>query len=485
LGGTNDALGRLVRTQRQATALAAALLCGSCAVGPNYRKPDADLPARWAATASTATSQASADISRWWRALGDSTLSALIEEALTSSPDVRLPQARLRQARAQQTASGAAHYPSLSAGASASRSGVTGSLGGTPSTPVAGTTAVGGTQLQAGFDVSWEVDVFGRTRRRVEAATADRQATEEALNGAHVSLAAEVARNYYELRALQGRLEIARRNLASQAETLELAGFRAQAGLVSTQDVDQARANQQQTRGQIPTLETQIAQTEHRLDVLLGSAPGTLHARLAGGGSLPAVPSSIAVTIPADTLRQRPDVRSAERTLAAETARVGVATAALYPSFSLSGSIGLDALTTGVVGGVYSLLGGITAPLFNGGKLRAQREAQDAVREQALIAYQKIILGALEEVENALVALAQNRERVDALTNAVTAARSAAQLARQRYTAGLTDFQSVLDTDRTVLSLEDSLASSRGDGVLSLVGLYKALGGGWSAKETA
>jgi outer membrane protein, multidrug efflux system len=460
----------------------------SCAVGPEYRKPDLDVPSKWNAASAAAAAATSVDFSRWWRRLGDDLLADLIEQALVSSPDVRLAQERLRQARAHATAAGAAWYPSLSGTASASRSGSTVGLSGAISTPAAGAptgVSLVGTQLQAGFDASWELDVFGRTRRSVQAAVADRQASEEGLKSAQVTLTAEVARNYYQLRALQRRLQIARDNLASQTETVALADYRAQAGLVSVQDVEQARANQLQTRAQLPTLETDLAAAEYRLDVLLGKAPGTLHARLAGGGAaaLPDAPSSVAVAIPANTLRQRPDIRAAERTLAAETARVGLATAALYPSFTLSGTVGFDALSGTASGGVYSLLAGITAPLFDGGKLRAQRDEQDAVCGQALVTYRKTILTALEEVENALLALAVNRERVAALAAAVAAARSAAQLARQRYTAGLIDFQSVLDTDRTVLSLEDNLATSRGDGVIDLVTLYKALGGGWSSAE--
>jgi outer membrane protein TolC len=209
-----------------------------------------------------------------------------------------------------------------------------------------------------------------------------------------------------------------------------------------------------------------------------------LHARLSTAGPLPEVPSRVAVGIPADTLRQRRDVRAAERKLAAETARVGVAEAARYPSFKLSGSIGLEALVQGGSGstgdGFYSLLGGITAPLFNAGRLKNQVVAQDAVREQAQVAYEQAVLTALQEVENALVALARNRERGEALTRAAEAARAAAELARQRYGAGVIDFQSVIDTQRTVLSVEDSLASTRADSVLALIRLYKALGGGWS-----
>jgi NodT family efflux transporter outer membrane factor (OMF) lipoprotein len=268
---------------------------------------------------------------------------------------------------------------------------------------------------------------------------------------------------------------------------MQLTDWRAQAGLVSTLDVEQARSNVEQTRAQIPALADSLSRAEHSLDILLGKAPGTLHPRLSAAGPLPAVPSEIAVGIPADTLRQRPDVRSAERKLAAETARVGVAEAARYPSFTISGSIGLEALTLGSLGrsgaATSSLLGGITAPVFNAGRLKSQVEQQDAVREQAEAGYQKSVLNALQEVEDALVSLALSRERGEALATAVGSARNAAELARQRYSAGLTDFQVVLDTQRSVLLVEDSLADTRADNVLSVIRLYKALGGGWTPQK--
>ena len=206
-------------------------------------------------------------------------------------------------------------------------------------------------------------------------------------------------------------------------------------------------------------------------------------------GDLPAVPETVAVGIPADTLRQRPDVRAAERRLVAETARVGVVEAARYPTFNLSGSIGLEALTLGALGnsgaGTSSLLAGITAPIFDAGRLRAQVEIQDAVREQARVVYEQTILVALQDVENALVDLARTRDRGEALANAVDAARNAATLARQRYSTGLIDFQSVLDSERSVLVLEESLATNRANGVQALIRLYKALGGGWSPQRAS
>ncbi|HEX7971234.1 MAG TPA: efflux transporter outer membrane subunit [Thiobacillus sp.] len=458
--------------------LAGLVLTGCATVGPDYRTPMPAVPAGWnridAAASPVIFAAVPGDLSPWWQRLNDPLLSQLVDEALLASPDLHLAQARLREARARREVAAAGRFPSVTASGTASRSRSSEELG-------SGATR---NLFSAGFDASWELDVFGGVRRGVEAAEADLASSGASLDNARVSLVAEVALNYVDVRAFQIRLGIARDNLDTQSETLQLTEWRAQAGLVSSQDVEQARSNREQTRAQIPSLETSLAEAEHRLDILLGQAPGTLHARLAAAGGLPAVPAQIAVGIPAHALRQRPDVRAAERKLAAETARVGVAKAARYPAFNLSGSIGVDALTLGALnhGGAAtsSLLAGVTAPIFDAGRLRSQVDIQEAVREQAQVSYEQSVLSALQDVENALVALARSREREQALANADEAARNAALLARQRYSAGLIDFQSVLDTERSVLSVADSLASTRADGVLALISLYKALGGGWS-----
>ncbi len=472
---------RASRIPRTLIVLAMLGLPACITVGPDYTTPVLDVPATWSRLDATAgpTTETAADDDpgRWWRNLNDPLLSELVEEALKGSPDLRSAQARLREARAGRAVAAAGLFPEVTASGSASRGRTSGETGG------------GGTNslFSVGFDASWEMDVFGGVRRGVEAAEADLASSVADLQNVLVTLVAETARNYVTVCSLRQRLGIARENLASQSETLQLTSWRAQAGLVTSQDVEQARSNREQTRAQIPTLEISLAEAEHRLDVLLGKAPGTLHARLAAAGELPALPDRIAVGIPADTLRRRPDVRAAERTLAAETARVGAAEAARYPTFTLSGSIGLEALTVGALGsgGTWSLLSGITAPLFNAGRLRGQVEKQDAVREQAQIAYEKTVLNALQEVENALVGLSRNRERGEALAAAAESASNAATLARQRYSTGLVDFQSVLDTERDLLSVEDNLASTRADGVLALISLYKALGGGWSSQSEA
>ncbi|MCG3201934.1 MAG: Solvent efflux pump outer membrane protein SrpC [Gammaproteobacteria bacterium] len=457
-------------------------LSGCAAVGPDYHPPDAKVPPGWSRLDASALRvvqpAAAGDLSEWWRGLNDPLLAELVAEALRANPDLRSARARVREARARRAVAASARFPTVDAAGNASRTESSGETGSGESRDL----------FSAGFDASWELDVFGGVRRGVEAAEADLEASQADLQATRVSLAAEAASSYVEVRAQQALLGIARSNLATQSETLQLTEWRDQAGLVSSQDVAQARSNREQTRAQIPILETNLAVAEHDLESLLARPPGALHERLAGAGDLPAVPPQIAVGIPADTVRQRPDVRAAERELAAETARVGIAEAARYPSFSLSGSIGLEALALGALGNseavTSSVFAGITAPIFDADRLRSQVEIQDAVREQAYFAYQRAVLVALQDVENALVDLSRNRDRNAALANAVDAARSAAELARLRYGTGLIDFQSVLDSERNVLLLEESLARNRADGVLALISLYKALGGGWSTAES-
>ena len=409
------------------------------------------------------------DLSRWWEQLADATLTALIDRAISGSPDLRTAQARLRQARAQRNVTSADLAPTVSASASGSD---------------CNTTPSG---FSAGFDASWEPDVFGSIRKGVEAANAEIRATAADLNATRVSLAAEVARNYIELRSFQTRLEIARRNEATQAETLELTQFRVQAGLVGSVDAEQARANLEQTRAQIPTLESSIAQTIHRLSTLAGLEPSVLKAQLTSAAPLPEVPDQVAIGIPANTLRQRPDVRGAEERIIAETARVEQSRRRRFPQFSLSGSIGTEIMTGAVTGGtslVSSVAGSVLQTVFDRGRIRQQVEIQSAVQEQAVSSYDATVLLALEEVENALVSFEKSRQRRASLGAAEDAANNAALLAQSQYEAGLTDFQTVLDTQRTVLSVQDSLAATEGDRLTALIQLYKALGGGWDTNDT-
>ena len=412
---------------------------------------------------------------QWWRQFGDATLDALIDDALSGSEDLQMAEARLRQARAARRQAISGYFPAVTASGGASR---------TRNSPAVSTGPTR-TLYDAGFDASWEIDLLGGTRRAVEAAEADLAASTASLANVRVSLVAEVAQNYVELRAYQQRLQIARANLGSQSETAQITEWRWQAGLASEADLEQARTSREQTRASIPDLEVGLAEAENRLSTLLGLTPGALRARLAEVQPLPAVPSTLGVGIPADVLTQRPDLIVAERTLAAETARIGQKQAARFPGLSLSGTFGWQAYSLGALGGADALVravgGTLAATLFDGGKLRSAVELQTAVQEEALHSYRSAVLTALEEVENALTAHAQARERVAARLAAAESARNAATLNRQLYESGLVDFQKVLETQRTQLSAEDTLATAQATLRTTLIQLYKALGGGWTA----
>lgn len=458
-------------------ALFTALLAG-CAVGPDYRTPQVSAPAAWHSAMKgglKSVSPEAAQLAQWWNGLDDPHLSRLIEEAAANNLDLKLAQARLREARARRGVSAADRFPTLNVGAGTNRSRSSEEMG------------LGGGNVSetwsAQFDASWELDVFGGKRRALEAAEASLEASREDLRDTQVSLLAEVALNYVEVRAYQARLTIAQSNLASQRETWQLTRWRHQAGLTTQLDEDQARLNLEQTRAQLPTLQTGLEQSKNRLAVLLGRKPGEL-AELETVAAIPQTPAEVAVGIPADTLRQRPDLRRAERQLAAATAQVGMATAALYPNFSLSGTLGLQALSSANLlqtsARMFSVAANAGWVLFDAGRIRQNIEVQDALQEQALIRYESAVLGALRDVENALVAYAEEQNRRQSLADAVGAAQSAAELAASQYAAGLIDFQAVLDTQRSLLSLQDQLSQSDAAVTSNLARLYKTLGGGWS-----
>ncbi len=463
---------------RLSFAALAAALAGCIPAGPDYVKPEPAAPSAWQAEPPPGMSPTAAepdDLSRWWTTLGDPALTQLVDQAVAGNLDLKQAQARLREARARRNQAGAGRFPSLDASASVNRVRSSEENGSGATT----------TLYAAGFDATWELDVFGGTRRGVEAATASAQASEEDLRDVLISLLSEVALNYVELRTNQARLAIAEQNLDAQQETYDIARWRFEAGLVTELDVEQARYNLEQTRAQIPTLQTAIHQAQNGLAVLLGDMPGALDDRLGPPASIPVAPASVAVGVPADMLRRRPDVRRAERQLAAQTAQVGVATAARYPSFSLAGAIGLESLSSAnlfTAGARTSAMGAnAIMTLFDAGRLRENVKIQSALQEQAFLAYESAVRTAVEDAENALVAFAKEQTRRSSLQTASAAAGRAAALARQRYESGLLDFQTVLDAQRSLLSLQDQLASSDGAVASNLVRLYKALGGGWTA----
>lgn len=434
------------------------------------------VPPAWTASVQAPRPSDVNELARWWRQLGDPQLEQLIDTALTAAPDLRDAKARLRQSRAARDLAVANLYPSLgvSAGATRSRTGIE-----------AGSGNQSQTLYSAGFDASWEPSIFGGLRDAATGAAADAAAMAATLESTRASLAAEVALEYVTLRASQQRLSIARANVASQAETLQIAEWRELAGLVTALDVAQARTNLEQTRASIPALENSHAAAENRLALLTGRPPGSLRKMLREIQPLPALPDTIAVGIPADTLRQRPDVLAAELTLKAEIARTAEREAERYPTLALSGSLGWKALSLSALGGsdglARSLATSLATTLFDGGRIRSRIAVQNAVQEQALIAWEKSVLTALEDVENAMSAYANGRERVEARRKAAAAASTAAELARIQYQAGAADFQNVLETERTLLTAQDALASAEADVLTAVIQLYKALGGGWQA----
>lgn len=459
------------RLRRSLALASSALLLAGCATTSPPPAPQlASLPAAWSGTIRTAdTAAARASLLAWWRQFDDPLLTELVTTALDANTGVVSARAALRQARALQDVAAAGLGPSVTGSADVQRS------------RASNNTA---NRFGVGLDAGWELDFFGASRSARDAAAASAQASAANLGDVQVSLAAEVALAYLTLRSSQARLAIAEANLAAQDETLQITRWRQQAGLADGLAAEQAQAAAAQTRAALPPLRTAIAQAGHALAVLTGQPPATLDARLAAATPVPQPAAALALAGPADTLRQRPDVRAAEWRIAAEWAKLAQADAALKPSFRLSGSLGLSALTLGGLtsGGAVaaSLLGGVTLPVFDGGALRGQRQAQQAVLDQAQQAWRASVLAALQEVEDALVALRNDRDRAQRLQTAAIAATNAATLAGQRWRSGLVDFQTVLDTQRSQLSAQDSLASASADLAADHVRLYKALGGGWA-----
>lgn len=465
-------------------------------VGPDYQKPELILLANWSdATPSNsrlAGNSVEPELAQWWRQLGDNRLDQLIDEALAANLDLRSARVRLQQARASRNQAEADLYPSLKASGNVNQcevdsSGKSTTVGGANIGAGIGSGGVGstinGATYSSGLDASWEIDVFGGIRRGIEAAVADEEATRAKLHNTHVSLVAEVARNYVELCSYQRRLAIAEDNLSSQSETAQITEWRYQAGLANASEVEQAKTSREQTRAGVPDLEIGLRTAENRLAVLLGRNPGDLHGQLAEAKQLPVLPDSLATGIPADVLRQRPDLIAAERTLAAETARVGQKLAKRFPSLNLSGSLSWYTFASaGMSTAIQSIGASLGTTLFDAGRLRAAVDIQSAVQQQALLSYQNSVLNALEEVENALKSYAVGHERVEARRVAADSARNAAELSRQLYKSGLADFQSVLNSERTRLSAEDSLATAEAGLRTSLISLYKALGGGWQER---
>jgi NodT family efflux transporter outer membrane factor (OMF) lipoprotein len=414
----------------------------------------------------------------WWVAFDDPMLTSLIERAAQGSLDIHQAVARVDEARARRGIARGAWFPSLENSSSYERYRISEEI--LQVVPPGSRT---GNFWSAGLDASWEIDFFGRIRRSVESATAGLQASVEDYRDVLVSVFAEVGITYVEVRALQERIRLAELNVRNQRSTLQLVIDRNRAGLVGDLDVRQAEQNLARTESFIPTLRSNLAAAIHRLGVLLGEPPSRLFGELGPQALIPKPPDEILVGVPANLLRQRPDIRQAERALAAQTAQIGVAKADLYPRFTLVGTFALQAtdFAKWFTGDAFSYGFGpaVRWNLFDGGRVRANVQAQEALTEQALIDYEQTVLVALEEVENAMVAFVQENDRRDALRRSVVASVAATDLVKTLYRTGLTDFQNVLDTERTQFQEQDTLAESEGFVTQSLIDVYRALGGGW------
>lgn len=512
---------RLVATTHaRAAALLLAATLSACTVGPDFEPPSPWTPSSWfRSTPSTrpAPGLASLPVAEpvdpdWWSAFNDPVLTGLMRRVGGANLDVRTAAIRLAESRAQRGVTAAAQYPQVNGNTSYTRErlsdrGVIGVIGGgAASSSGAGTATtsngLGGTRgapptggrsipafdlFQAGFDASWELDLWGRVRRQVESADANIDASVEARRQTLVTSLAELARDYIQLRGAQETMSIARRNLASAQESARLAGERERGGLGTDLDTANAQAQVESTAATLPQLEQQQAQTINAISLLLGEPPGALAAELTPPKPVPPLPPRVPVGIPSELTRRRPDIRQAEAQLHAATADIGEAQAEFFPRITLSGSFALQAVQFKDLGNfgsrTYGLGPSLTIPIFEGGRLRRTLELRQAQQQEAALNYQKTVLGAFHDVDNALIAHRAEQQRHDRLAAQVQQARRALGLASQRYRQGVSDFLEVLTAQRTVLAAEQQLADSTTTLGTNLVALYKALGGGWETRD--
>lgn len=454
------------------------LLLSGCMSGPDYHTPQpAALPGAWVGVEKTGqpsvVTPQQADLTGWWRQFNDPTLTALVDEALKANLDLALAEARLRQARAMRGVTAGGLWPSATVSGSYQRE------------HTAGVTPGNGSQglYEAGLDAVWELDIFGGQRRAVESANANIEAAVENLQDVQVSLIAEVALNYVQLRGYQQEIVVAQNNLKSQQHTAEITRKLYKVGFDSGLDVANADSNAATTESQIPVFETEAQQSIYALSVLLSRPPANLLVQLSPTGNLPGIPAQIPAGIPSDLLRRRPDIREAEAQLHSATAQIGVAVADLFPTFSLTGEVDWKNNQFGSLltktNRSFFVGPSATWSIFEGGAIVSNIHVQEALRDQALITYQETVLGALQDVENALIAYSKEQQHRKVLNDAVVANEKAVDLSLQLYTEGMTDFLNVLNAQRSLYSSQDALVLSERSIVTDLIALYKALGGGW------
>jgi len=476
------------RRVRLGLPLAAALLAGGCAVGPDYREPKPALDASFVNAPAAAANPSSADIATFWRGFGDAELTALIDRAIAVNGDVRIAQARLQESRANLQGARAELLPNIGVAADAGRT-----L--TPEYLLPGASRSQRTTsfYDAGFTASWELDFFGRNRRASESAAAQLDSSQAGVHAAQTVVAAEVARNYLELRGLQLRLAVARDSIVNQRESLRLTSARLDAGRGTQLDVARAQTQLAGTEAILPTLQSAVDRSSYRIATLVAEPLREVAARLATPRLLPTLPvtdlSALPLGTPEQLLRRRPDLVQSERQLAAATAEIGVATADLFPRVNLVGLIGFATNQLSGFGAAtsqqYSLAAGLTWPLLDFGRVRSRISASEARALQSLASYEQTVATALEETESALSQFSHSAEQTDKLAIAAASAEQAARLSKLRFDAGAVDFLIVLDAERQSLIARDALVLAQVGQATALVSVYRALGGGWSEAPAA
>jgi len=473
-------------TPRTLAAVFLAPFAASCAIGPRYTPPAPAMPTNWQEAPPAPSAFDGSTLEHWWTAFHDPLLDDLVARAIDGNLDLKIAAARVREARAARGIAASAALPQVGVHGQSVRGERSETV--PPFKAVAGEGSPFGSRTQntfeACFDAGWELDVFGGVRSDVEAAVAQVQSAEESRRDVLVTLLADVARNYAELRGTQRQVEILDATVQSQQDTLDLAKARFDTGLGTALDVERAQGLLEATRSRRPELERQGKRALYRLDVLTGLEPGTMASTLEAAKALPSQPPSLPDIVPSELLSRRPDLRRAERDVAATAARLRVARSDLFPRFSIGGNFGRRSEDVSDLGSSGSqfwfLVGGVRLPILSGGRIRANIQVQAARQDQALRQYEKTVLTAVEEVENAVSAQTREQRRLDALRAAVAANRRALDLATERYTGGLENFLSVLDAQRAVYGAEDGLAQSETNAMVSLIAVYKAVGGGWT-----
>ena len=459
---------------------AAAFLQGCASVGPDYVKPEEpSMPDRWTRELVQGMSEGQGALQTWWTVLNDPVLNDLIDAAAEGSLSLKAAYARIEESRGVLGIASGERVPDVNAGGTAVRQ----RSGDDFASPLADNPD---NYASLGFDSSWELDFWGRIRRSVESAQASLDASVEDYRDTLVILYSEIARNYVEARTLQARIHFALKNIETQKNTLKVTKERLDAEISPELDVFQAELNLARTESLLPQLYTAFTHAVNRIGVLAGQQPGAMSERLTPPGPIPGINGEILVGIPADLLRQRPDIRRAERQVAAQTALIGVAKADLYPRFTLFGEFGLEATSSlfDSDNRYYSFGPSFRWNIFDAGRIRSRVMVEDARTEQLLAAYEQTVLNAVEEVENAMEAYAQEQSRRNSLARSVEAARKSVELVDQLYKLGLTDFQNLLDMEKSLFEQQDQLAASEGRMVQALILLYKAMGGGWDTEQT-